>query len=282
MKPARKERGVLVAVGVLRDTLGAALAGPCAIPLLAYLGLRIAVVAVHFSWFHEPLASAFYPLLLKLYGEPATHFPNDVPAITAILTASNTAFDLFAGALAQGAFVVAYAGVFLGDRPSAGSVVRRAASRYPALLALAALGLAVLLGTGAAYRGLAHALGGAWPLGRVETEESSFLLATLLTIPLVYAPAFLLVRGLSLGASLRESLALFRAHPFASVFLVYPFLVVFLPEGWIFERSDAVVEAFSRTAMLVLFFVDAGLAALSLSLVTGCATRHVIYRRRLS
>jgi hypothetical protein len=279
---ATKKAGrVTVTFGILRDALGGVVARPCAVAVLAYLGVRVALVLAHFAWYREPLASVFYPLLVWIYGEPATHFPNDVPAIAALLSIANAGADLFAGSLVQGALVLAYAGVFLGGAPDTRDLLRRSAARYPALLALTAISIALLVLGGAAYRAVAHAVGPAWPLGRVETEESSFLVAALLTLPVAYAPAFLLLKNASVGSALAESLRLFAAHPVATAVLVYPLAVVFLPAGWLFERTDAIVEAFSRAAVAVLFLAEAGLSALTLSLVAGVTTRHVLYRRKI-
>jgi hypothetical protein len=272
-----------VTVGVVRDTLGATLALPCLVPLLAFVALRVALVAVHFAWFREPMASLFHPLLVRLYGEPATHFPNDVPAIMAMLTVANLAADVLVGPLVQGALVVAYTAVFLrGVAPAAAETWGASASRFPRLLLVALLSSALLFAGGAAFRWMASALGGAWPLGRVETEEASFLFAGLFALPLLYAPVAILLRGARVPAAIATSLRLLRERPLETAALVLPLTAVFLPAGWVFERSDAVVEAFSRTAVAMLALFEALLSAFVLSLMTGFATRLFLYQRSVS
>lgn len=272
-----------VTVGVVRDTFAATLAPPCLLPLIAFLALRTALVGVHFAWFREPMASLFYPLLVHTYGEPATHFPNDVPAIMALLTVANLAVDVIAGPLAQGALVVAYTAVFLrGVAPAPAETFRASASRFPPLLIVTLLSSALLFAGGAVFRALASLLGGAWPLGRVETEEASFLFAGLFVLPVVYAPVVILLRGASVRAAIGTSLRIVRERPLETAALVFPLIAMFLPAGWVFERSDAVVEAFSRSAVAMLALFEAGLSAFALSLMTGFATRLFLYQRPIA
>lgn len=271
-----------LAVGVFRETAGVVFSLPCLLPLLLYLAVRVALVAIHFAWYREPFAAIFYPMLVRSYGEAATHFPNDVPVIMALLTVANVAADLLVGPLALGAFVVAYAAAFLKSAGSTLESLKLGASRYLSLLALTALSLGVLLGGGAGYRWLAARLGPLWPLGDVETQESSFIFASLLVIPLVYAPVVLLLGKVSVPRAVIGGIRLFLKRPFETILLVLPLSLLFLPAGWVFERADAVVEAFSRSAVAVLALVEAALSAITLTLSSGYATRLFLYHRRLT
>ncbi len=93
---------------------------------------------------HPAFAWAFAPLVARLAGERALHFPDGFRALPGLFARGDAVLLWLVGSLVAGAATHAFATFFRGGRPQAGAALAAAVARWPAL-ALATLPAHLLL-----------------------------------------------------------------------------------------------------------------------------------------
>jgi hypothetical protein len=147
------------------------------------LGLAQAMVLAALGGFaHPALSWLMAPLVVRLAGEEALHYPSFFRVLPAVFARADVAVAALAGAVIAGASIALFADAFAGRVPRASAAWRRALSRAPALvlvnLPVTAIALALPAIVALAGPGLVTRIALPLALAVVSVVQAWFLFAS--------------------------------------------------------------------------------------------------------
>lgn len=231
------------------------------------LGLAQAlVVGALWGFAHPALSWLMAPVLLRLAGDEALHYPSLFRVLPAVFARADVAIAALLGAVMAGVSIALFAEVFAGRPPAAGAAWRRGLARAPALvivnLPVSAIAFALPMVVGLAGTGMLARLAAPFAIVAVGVVQAWFL----------YASAFVVLEGRGAWSALAAlpraaARAGWAALLLSAATLLPPFVVQQLV-----ARSDTIVSRGVPELVVGLVLGQAAVALASAFVLTGGAT----------
>ena len=213
-------------------------------PFLVLALVQTAVVLGLTQFYRPAVSSLMVPLIEKLVGPGAVHYPQFFLALPMLFSTINFAIDWSVGSFCIGVAVVVVWSRISGN---AGIGAWRLGRRRLFSLVLVRLPLLFL------FYLLAFQLPRLLFVQGVEVPGSqvrllrymTFLIGVLIETFFVYAPVFLLLEGRSVGRAWKDGVAFLGRVPVASLLVVLGPSLLQLPTSYVLRHADRVVETLS-------------------------------------
>ena len=240
-------------------------------PWLMLGAVEVLVVVALWQFAHPAFSWFMAPLLSRLAGEPALHYPRVFELMPEFFDRADVAVGALLGSVAIGIATPLFAGQFRGETPRVGEALAQGLRRSPALILVQlpfnVLVTGISLGVSAwlAHRGGAGLITRAAELG--VTGGSLALQASFF-----YAAALVMLKGRSALESLRELPSTWRRGFVPACVVGALTLLLLLPLHWLSGQEDLVVARGRPELVGWLTLLEVAGGLLNWFLLTGSAT----------
>jgi hypothetical protein len=246
-------------------------------PLLVYSAAQALVLVAVVLFAYPPFSAVAAPLLERLFGPQALHYPNNLFVARAAVGQADLLMSVLLGPLTLGAAVVLFAGFYTGSRERVGTAFRWSAASYVPLLGVTAL-------TTALSQGAARLPVALW--GHLADESPTrFRLLRMATVAVVLAIQALFVYAVPaiaagrvrFGAGLAGSLRLAVRQPLTTYLVVaVPAALELLP-AWLARQSHVIATRLSPEALIAVMVLWIAVILAAGYAAAGAATRLFIH-----
>lgn len=221
-------------------------------PFLLLAAVQVALVGLLTQFYRPALSWILSPLLEKVAGIPALHYPQFYIVLPGVFGRANLLIDWLLGSFCIGvALLIVYSNA-TGDGEE--EVWRVPAKRYLSLLILRLPVLLLLYLINQFVPGLVVGDGAPSGMQIRMINYGTFALGVFVELLFVFGPVVLLVESKSIGSAFLEGFRYVFRVPIAAVLIIMMPNLIQLPIHWVFRRGDHIVSnlAPELTAWLVI------------------------------
>jgi hypothetical protein len=262
---------VALAWGAVLRTLGALRRPATWAPWLALGAVQLAALALLWNVAHPWISAWLAPLVVRLVGERALHYPDLFAELPSLYATADLAISLVLGSLAVGAATRLFADAFAARPPRASAALAEASRRAPALILsqlpfhLIALGLAFGVGgwmDRAQHSLMVRLLGNAVVIGGTVLAQTLFF----------YVAALVVLEDRGALDALRELPRTWSRGFWAALFLGLLLLAALMPIQFIQDRASLLASRGQPELVVALAGVQIAITLLVWCVLSGGAT----------
>ena len=190
------------------------------LPFIIYAGLQIGFIVMLMFFAYPPFAAFFAPIIMKLFGEPALHYPNNFLVLPSLFFWVNLLLSGLLGILLIGATTRLFSSTYRAKSVSLGDGLRGTFPDYALLLLVWIVETACLL---AVFMGVPRLLGKIAFLanrGALPIQLLTSLAAIVVGALFVYTTALIVLEKAGPIRAIARSLSLFAKYPVITILLI--------------------------------------------------------------
>ncbi len=246
------------------------------IPFLIYAVVQVLLLYGLNNFARSPFAVVLVPLVRRLFGEAALHYPNFYMVLASLYSQMNIVLSGLVGIVMVGTATYIFAGGF-NNRPvsfgqALGAVMKKYGLLFLIWLMVSAMIFAVILGF--PYL-VAQLLQPSYMLGRV-VEMIGLLLGILTASIFSYTSALIILDNQKLLKTLSTTLAMFKSNAGTTFLLVAIPTLFYFPISYLSRRIDLIVSKFSPEMIVVVLGVGILITFISGYIQTSTITRFYL------
>lgn len=248
-------------------------------PFLLYLGAQAVLFAMLWGFSHPAVSWVMAPLLVRGFGEGATHYPNNFAVFPVFFARADLPLQVLVGAFVFGAGTWLFARFMAGGSGTLAESLSNARSRYFTLVLAQLPG--TLLGAAILYFSEHQAAasdlhGNALRLMRYGGLFAAIAAQALFAFTLV----IVMYEGAGIGRALGGSLRLASRNAIGSFLLIALPVVLHYPALLAFRQGQVMLQRGAPEVIAGITGLDLLVGVLTNYLVMGAVTRFYLARRR--
>jgi|GEM_PF-1650769 len=222
------------------------------IPFLLYAIFQAVLLYALINFSRAPFSGIFVPLIQKIFGDAALHFPNFYMVLTPLYSQINIIFSGLVGILLIGIATLIFAGIFNNHKTSFGQALSITMSKYGALflvwIIVAALTLIMILGFPKLLNKL---LQPSYSIGRIF-DMVGLLLGILVASIFAYGTILIVIEKQGIISALSNTFLIFKKNAVTSFILVAVPTFFYFPISYLTRKSAIIITDFSPDVIILL------------------------------
>ena len=247
------------------------------VPFLVVAATQALLLLVLVNFYQPALQWLGVPVMKLSGGEGSLHYPFNFMALPLAVARAEMAVGVLVASVASGAATLLFAKAL--DRGVGEAPWKSAFRRYPALLVYGLILGVLMFGTfylqNLVPRDMVLESRGI----RWGSRFGILGLAILIQSFLVYATAWMMLRGQSLGAALKSSVRFTGRNLVPTVILVAIPVLIKYPISWLQGRSDMFVSKFKPEALAAVLWADIAVEMVLTFLMIGTLTFFFLWKQ---
>ncbi|MCD6166242.1 hypothetical protein J7K19_06010 [bacterium] len=247
------------------------------LPFVGYAVLQFVLLLVLVYFTYPPFASFLIPVVRKLYGEAALHYPNNFLVLPSLYAQFNLVLSGIVGIVVIGIATKMFEMIFKGSAPQLKSGVNATFPRYGQLfvvwlvetvfILLFVVGLPLLLRK--------HAIEN-YQLARVVRLGCMFL-GILVGALFAYTSALIILDRKGIFGSIARSLSIFRENAISTFFLIAIPTLLYFPINYVSQQSRFLVTKFNPEIVGFVLAIGILVSLIANYLMVGTVTMFYLW-----
>jgi len=245
-------------------------------PFLTYAVLQGAILAILVFFAYPPFSSVLVPLIRKLFGEAALHYPNNFIVLSPLFDQANFILSGIVGIVIIGMATHMFASLFRNRDPSLKKGLQVTLPKYgllfvvwiieSALILCMVTGLPVLLN---------KVIQPGYQLVRI-IKVGSFLLGILVGAMFAYTSALIVLDHRGIFRAISQSLSIFSGNALTSFFLIAIPSFLYFPINFLGRKAPFLVTKFAPEVVVIILAVGIVIALFANYILVGTVTRFYL------
>ena len=245
-------------------------------PFLLYAGLQGVILAILVFFAYPPFSSVLVPLIKKLFGEAALHYPNNFIVLSPLFNQANFILSGIIGIIVIGMATQMFASLYRDQNPSFKNGLQVTLPKYGLLFVVwiveSALILCMVAGLPLLLNKMIHP---AYRLMRI-IQLGSLLLGILVGAMFAYTSALIILDQRGISKAISGSLSIFSGNALISFFLIAIPSLFHFPINFLSRKAPLLVTKFAPEVMIVILAVGIVIAIFANYILVGTVTRFYL------
>ena len=245
-------------------------------PFLIYAILQVALLYSLINFSQSPFSSLLVPIIRKIFGEPALHYPNFYMILTSLYSQINIMLSGIFGIVFVGMATHLFALNFKDNKTSLGEAFKTTMSKYLILFLIwvVASVLMLLMIIGLPFV-LKEFLQPQYLLGRIF-DIVGLLFGIIVSAMFAYSTVLVVLERKKFSQAISNTFSIFFKNSGTSFFLVAVPTAFYFPISYLSRRIDIIFSKFSPETMVTVLAVGIFIAFLSSYFQVGSVTRFYL------
>ena len=245
-------------------------------PFLIYAILQVALLYSLINFSQSPFSSLLVPVIRKIFGEPALHYPNFYMILTSLYSQINIMLSGIFGIVFVGMATHLFALNFKDKKTSLGEAFKTTMSKYLILFLIwvVASVLMLLMIIGLPFV-LKEFLQPQYLLGRIF-DIVGLLFGIIVSAMFAYSTVLVVLERKKFSQAISNTFSIFFKNSGTSFFLVAVPTAFYFPISYLSRRIDIIFSKFSPETMVTVLAVGIFIAFLSSYFQVGSVTRFYL------
>jgi len=246
-----------------------------------YALLQILVVIALMFFAYPPFSSFMVPLMIKVFGEPAVHYPNNFMVLPSMYFWINLIFSGFLGTIIIGGATNLFS-LKYSDKPVVLSKgIAKVWPGYATLLLVWVIETAVLLGLFEVFPPLLNKIAFFSNYGPLMKQMVITIVALVVGSLFVYTTALVLLERRGAFSAIAQSFKLFGKYPVATVLLMVVPNFVKLPIDMLASKTDFLIRKFNPETIAFSIILGVLVSVFTNFVLIGTVTRYFMFTREV-
>ena len=245
-------------------------------PFLIYAILQVALLYSLINFSQSPFSSLLVPIIRKIFGEPALHYPNFYMILTSLYSQINIMLSGIFGIVFVGMATHLFALNFKDKKTSLGEAFKTTMSKYLILFLIwvVASVLMLLMIIGLPFV-LKEFLQPQYLLGRIF-DIVGLLFGIIVSAMFAYSTVLVVLERKKFSQAISNTFSIFFKNSGTSFFLVAVPTAFYFPISYLSRRIDILFSKFSPESMVTVLAIGIFIAFLSSYFQVGSVTRFYL------
>ena len=245
-------------------------------PFLIYAILQVALLYSLINFSQSPFSSLLVPIIRKIFGEPALHYPNFYMILTSLYSQINIMLSGIFGIVFVGMATHLFALNFKDNKTSLGEAFKTTMSKYLILFLIwvVASVLMLLMIIGLPFV-LKEFLQPQYLLGRIF-DIVGLLFGIIVSAMFTYSTVLVVLERKKFSQAISNTFSIFFKNSGTSFFLVAVPTAFYFPISYLSRRIDILFSKFSPESMVTVLAIGIFIAFLSSYFQVGSVTRFYL------
>lgn len=250
--------------------------GSTYVPFLIYAMVQVLLLYALNNFARSPFSYVLVPLVRRLFGEPALHYPNYYLVFSSLYSQLNIVLSGLVGIVIIGAATYIFAAGFAGRKVSVGQALRTTMQKYGILfiawLMVSVAVFAVILGLPYV---LMRLLQPDYMVGRI-IDLLGLLMGILTASIFSYTSALIILDNQKLLKTMSTTIAIFKRNAITTFVLVAIPTLLYFPISYLCRRIDLILSKFSAEMVVVLLGIGIMITFIAGYIQTSSITRFYL------
>jgi len=252
------------------------------VPFLLYAILQAVLLFSLVNFSRAPFSGVFIPLIQKVFGESALHYPNFYIVLSPLYSQINIILSGLLGVLIIGIATLIFAGIFNNQKTSFGRASRTTLTKYGALflvwIIVTVLTLTMILGFPLLLDKL---LQPSYLIGRI-VDMVGLLLGIFVASIFAYATVLIVLEQQGFFSALANTFSIFKSNSITSFILVAVPTFFYFPISYLTRKSVIIITESSPEIIILLLAAGIVISFLGSYFQVGSITRFYLLLTRSS
>lgn len=246
------------------------------VPFFLYAMLQTALLFSLVNFSQAPFSNLFIPVIRKLFGEPALHYPNFYLVLSPLYSQINIVFSGLIGIVIIGMATYVFAGAFKNERCSISKSFRVTIPKYGILFIIwiieTAFTLLMVIGLPMLLKNL---LQPAYSIGRVF-DMIGLLFAIIVASFFAYTTVLIILDRQKLGAALKNTFSIFKRNSITTFILIAVPTLIYFPINFFTGKAPVLINKFSPEMIILILGVGIFISFFTSYVQIGSITRFYL------
>ena len=246
------------------------------VPFFLYAIIQVLLLFSLLNFATSPFSNLFVPIIRKLFGEPALHYPNFFLILSPLYSQINIILSGFIGIIIIGMATYIFAGTFNGESYKLGQSFKITLPKYGMLFIIwiieTALMFVMIVGVPKLLNSLLQ------PSYRMSQifELVGLLLAIAIASIFAYTTVLIILDKQKLFKSIAKTFSIFKKNAVTSFILVALPTLLYFPINYFTRKAPILVTKFSPESIVILLGAGILISFFSSYFMIGSITRFYL------
>lgn len=246
------------------------------VPFLLYAIIQVLLLFSLLNFATSPFSNLFVPIIRKLFGEPALHYPNFFLILSPLYSQINIILSGFIGIIIIGMATYLFAGTFNGESYKVGQSFKITLPKYGMLFIIwiieTALTFVMIVGVPKLLNSL---LQPSYRMDRIF-ELVGLLLAIAIASIFAYTTVLIILDKQKLFQSIAKTFSIFKKNAVTSFILVALPTLLYFPINYLTRKAPILITKFSPESIVILLGAGILISFFSSYFMIGSITRFYL------
>lgn len=246
------------------------------VPFLLYAILQIALLFSLVNFSQAPFSKIFIPLIRKLFGEPALHYPNFFLVLSPLYSQINIVLSGLIGIVIIGMATYVFAGVFTRERHSINQSFKITMSKYGVLFIVwiieTAFTLLMIIGLPLLLKNL---LQPSYSISRIF-DMVGLLFAIIMASFFAYTTVLIILDHQKLFQALKNTFSIFKMNSVTTFILIAVPTMIYFPVNFLAGKAPVMINKFSPETITLILGVGIFISFFTSYFQIGSITRFYL------
>ncbi|MFQ5650656.1 MAG: hypothetical protein ACE5IY_12005 [bacterium] len=250
---------------------------------LGYAVVQIAFILMLMNCAYPPFSSFLVPLMTRLFGEAAIHYPNNFLVLPAMFFWVNLVLSGLIGIILVGTATDLFSNTYKKKAINLGESLRVMLANYAILFLIWMVETAVLVGIFLGVPALLEKMAFFAERGDLTLQVAASLVAIVVGAVFVYTTALVVLDRRGAFGALGQSLSLFAKHPVITILLFAIPNLIRMPVDLLSGKTRFLITKFNPEMVGIVLVLSILISVFSNYLLIGTVTRYfTLLRERTS